>query len=154
MLAELEAKDSSMAMVSINQIRQNNSFRGRNRVNRPFGRGTSNGRGIYGTPRPRVNNNSGCIRCIEAGRYDASKFHIVRDCPYPRTQQNYSKPGVKVFMIQDQSSNQGSESCQQGYEESFSNGYENMNFHPEYPTEEQNFNDHQSAAQYVYESDL
>ena len=34
------------------------------------------------TYRPRRGGPGGCIRCLEARRYDAARFHGLRDCPY------------------------------------------------------------------------
>ena len=42
----------------------------------------------------------GCIRCVEARRYDASRFHTVQECPYPR-QSFQPPPGMKVLLVQD-----------------------------------------------------
>ena len=51
--------------------------------------------------------NSGCIRCVEAGRYDASQFHSLQQCPYPyqgRSMQpnRPQTPRMKVLFVQDQ----------------------------------------------------
>ena len=121
MLAELDGKEAGAGNMSVGQIRNNNApffnqqrsdFRPQqyqrfnnpqrymNRV--PIGRSFRGGRGGV-----RPTNNSGCIRCIEAGRYDASRFHALQHCPYPRSQTNrYNSPRMKVLLVQDQNSHQ------------------------------------------------
>ena len=107
MLAELDGKDTG---ITVGQIRTSQSFRPQRYASRPQNQRFRNSRPMPRVPflpqrRPAPTfrpNRPGCIRCIEARRYDASKFHSVQECPYPRYQNQGS--GMKVLLVQDQSS--------------------------------------------------
>ena len=120
MLAELDGKDPgsiSVGQVPIRTFRnpaQSSGFpfRGQPRFRgQPF-RGyprPSYPRPSYQTSRPPFARNardsgSGCIRCLEARRYDASKLHTLKECTYPRMQPASNTAGIKVLLVQDQSS--------------------------------------------------
>ena len=137
MLSELDGKDFGASQMSVGQIRNNipsyqnqrnaytpqqsprfmNSQRFVNRP--PVWRSMS--RGNRGGFRP--TNNSGCIRCIEAGRYDASRFHNLNQCPYQRNFQNtrYNSPRMKVLLVQDQNTPTLDNNNQ--YEANYDNSY-------------------------------
>ena len=123
MLGELEGKESGS--FSVGQVRNfRNSprpsgfpFRGQQRFSRPpsFGGQSFRPRGFSRPPYPRPQfsggrgssssgGGGGCIRCLEARRYDASKFHTLKDCTYPRQQPVQNTAGMKVLLVQDQTS--------------------------------------------------
>ena len=118
MMAEIEGKEQN---ISVGQVRAPRSqFRPRFRqpgpqrfwnqtirrqIPRPFQppfRAPATFRNAAARPRYNGGNRQstpGCIRCLEAKRTDASRFHSLRDCPYPRTSANTG--GMKVFLVQD-----------------------------------------------------
>ena len=127
MLAELEGKETTG--LSVGQVR---AGRYQPRPPRPTYRGRGTGFRFPHQPMPRQTNyyaqfqprtastrppasmrptTRSCIRCMEARRYDAARFHHVNECPYPRQQRNNN--GMKVFVVQDSSSQQGYEEMQQ-----------------------------------------
>ena len=111
MLAELDgaSESSSTDTVNINYVpnRRGGAFpksRGRG-ILRGFGsrRGYTNLVPRALPPPTRPQPNYGCQRCIEAipARYDASKSHLTKDCPWPpnQTQSLQPKPNFRVVLI-------------------------------------------------------
>ena len=90
MLAELNRKDESLSVGQIRAGRFSSYRPPRPSMRMPAPR--------FRTPRPNFRapfapsqrrnfpQRSGCIRCLEARRYDAARFHNLQNCPYPRAQ--------------------------------------------------------------------